>query len=255
MTLRQSGPRDNAFDVSRLHVKQPPVDHLTHLREFGLSAVVDAVPADLAAGAADDLLALHHGVWGNQASSATGRRAQRHLAWRLDEAPDSVRSILAHPSIRSIAADAYGRDDIRFTAWVIFYRPPGEQGTFWHSDAGFIPIDGPILQFWMPVIEPRSAQGLLFRSDDPADANVYSFGGMTPGALSYHAVDTMHAGRTYDEMTLALSFITHVDGSRLRSSDDPLHAHGRELFRSRIFPDRAYGARAENANTPLLSEL
>jgi hypothetical protein len=245
----------NAYDPATLRAMAPPGDHVAFLSEHGFSAVADAVPADLAAAAGDDLLRLHHEVWGSGRSSAPERREERHLAWRLDEAPDSVIDLLAQESLHRIVHEGYGRDDVRFATWVIFYRPAGEPGTFWHADAGFIPISGPILQYWLPVIPAPTAQGLLYRSRQTGDSETYTFSGMTPGALSYHDVNAEHAGQTYDEMTLAVSFITYLDGAHLASDDRPLFTDGRERYRRRIFPDRAYGARAVNAVTPLLTEI
>jgi hypothetical protein len=245
----------NDYDPATLHVMAPPLDHVAFLSEHGFSAVADAVPADLAAAAGADLLRLHHGVWGSSASTVTDRREERHLAWRLDEAPDSVIDLLGQESLHRIVYEGYGRDDVRFATWVIFYRPAGEPGTFWHADAGFIPITGPVLQYWLPVIAAPTEQGLLYRSRQTGDAESYTFSGMTPGALSYHDVNAEHAGQTYEEMTLAVSFITYLDGARLESDDRPLFTDGRERYRRRIFPDRAYGARAVNAVTPLLTEI
>lgn len=246
---------DNDYDAATLHVLPPQVDHATFLAEHGFSAVADAVPADLAVAAGDDLLRLHHEVWGSGRSTAVERREERHLAWRLDEAPDSVVALLAQESLHRIIYEGFGRDDVRFATWVIFYRPAGEPGTFWHADAGFIPLTGPILQYWLPIIPAPTEQGLLYRSRQRGDAETYTFSGMTPGALSYHDVNAEHAGQTYDAMTLAVSFITYLDGARLQSDDQPLFADGRERYRRRIFPDRAYGALAANAVTPLLADI
>lgn len=225
------------------------------LHQHGFSAVADAVPGDLARGTADDLLRLHHEVWGDSESSATERRAQRHLAWRLDEAPDSVLALLSHESLHRVVYEGYGRDDVRFATWVIFYRPAGEPGTFWHADAGFIPLTGTILQYWLPIIPAPTHQGLLYRSASAGDTDTYTFTQMTPGALSYHDAHAEHAGQTYEAMTLAISFITFLDGALVQSHDRPVFADGRERYRMRILPDRAYGAIARNAATPLLSEL
>jgi hypothetical protein len=247
--------RTNDYDPAALHVVAPPDDHAAFLGEHGFSAVADAVPADLAAAAGDDLLRLHHEVWGSARSTVTDRREERHLAWRLDEAPDSVIDLLAQESLHRIVYEGYGHDDVRFATWVIFYRPAGEPGTFWHADAGFIPLTGPILQYWLPVIPAPTEHGLLYRSRQTGDAETYTFSGRTPGALSYHDVHAEHAGQTYDALTLAVSFITYLDGARLESDDRPLFTDGRERYRRRIFPDRAYGAVAANAVTPLLADI
>lgn len=245
----------NDYDPAMLHVIPPPDDHASFLAQHGFSAVADAVPTDLAVAAGDDLLQLHHEVWGSGKSSVTERREERHLAWRLDEAPDSVVALLAQESLHRIVFEGYGRDDVRFATWVIFYRPPGEPGTFWHADAGYIPLTGPILQYWLPIIASPTQQGLLYRSRQTGESETYTFSGMTPGALSYHDVNAEHAGQTYDSLTLALSFITYLDGARLESDDRPLFTDGRERYRLRIFPDRAYGAVAANAVSPLLSDI
>lgn len=245
----------NDYDPATLHVLPPPADHVAFLGQHGFSAVADAVPADLAQAAGDDLLRLHHEVWGSGRSSATERREERHLAWRLDEAPDSVIALLAQESLHRIVHEGYGRDDVRFATWVIFYRPAGEPGTFWHADAGYIPLTGPVLQYWLPIVASPTERGLLYRSRQSGEADTYTFSGMTPGALSYHDVNAPHAGQTYDEMTLAVSFITYLDGARLESHDFPLFTDGRERYRKRIFPDRAYGALAANAVTPLLGDI
>lgn len=245
----------NDYDPATLHAMAPPQDHVSFLAEHGFSAVADAVPADVAVAAGDDLLRLHHEVWGSGQSSATERREERHLAWRLDEAPDSVVALLAQESLHRVIYEGYGRDDVRFATWVIFYRPAGEPGTFWHADAGYIPLTGPVLQYWLPIIASPTEHGLLYRSKQTGDAETYTFSGMRPGALSYHDVHAQHAGQTYDQMTLAVSFITYLDGALLESHDRPLFTDGRERYRRRIFPDRAYGAKAVNAVTPLLSEI
>lgn len=245
----------NDYDPDALVVLEPPEDHAGFLGRHGFSAVAASVAPEIAAAAADDLLRLHHDVWGSKASSATERREERHLAWRLDEAPASVRSILVQDSLHRLVYEAYGRHDIRFATWVIFYRPAGEPGTFWHADAGFIPLSGPILQFWLPIIATPNEQGLLYRSRETGASLTYTFSGMTPGALSYHDVHAEHAGQTYEAMTLALSFITYVDGARLESDDRPLYQDGRERYRRRILPERAYGAVAATAGTPLLSDI
>ncbi|MFM7596976.1 MAG: hypothetical protein ACKO70_01170 [Actinomycetota bacterium] len=246
---------DNSYDPATLHVLPPPADHVGFLAEHGFSAVANAVPADVAIAAGDDLLRLHHEVWGSGRSSATERRDERHLAWRLDEAPDSVIDLLSQESLHRVIYEGYGRDDVRFATWVIFYRPAGEPGTFWHADAGYIPLTGPVLQYWLPVIPSPTEQGLLYRSRQTGEAETYTFSGMTPGALSYHDVNAEHAGQTYDQLTLAISFITYLDGAFLESDDHYLFTDGRERYRRRIFPDRAYGARAVNKVTPLLSEI
>lgn len=245
----------NDYDPRTLHIVAPPRDHVAFFGEHGFSAVADAVPADLAAAAGEDLLRLHHEVWGADRSTVTDRREARHLAWRLDEAPESVVDLLAQQSLHRIVYEGYGRDDVRFATWVIFYRPAGEAGTFWHADAGFIPLTGPILQYWLPIIPSPTEQGLLYRSRQTGDAETYTFSGMTPGALSYHDVNAEHAGQTYDQMTLAVSFITYLDGAHPESDDRPLFTDGRERYRRRIFPDRAYGAIAANNVTPLLSDI
>ncbi|MFM7212333.1 MAG: hypothetical protein ACKOYQ_10100 [Actinomycetota bacterium] len=246
---------DNSYDPATLHVLTPPTDHVAFLAENGFSAVANAVPPDLAVAAGDDLLRLHHEVWGSGRSSATERREERHLAWRLDEAPDSVIDLLTQESLHRVIYEGYGRVDVRFATWVIFYRPAGEPGTFWHADVGYIPLTGPILQYWLPIIPSPTEQGLLYRSRQTGEADTYTFSGMTPGALSYHDVNAEHAGQTYDQLTLALSFITYLDGALLESDDHYLFTDGRERYRRRIFPDRAYGARAVNKVTPLLSEI
>lgn len=245
----------NDYDPTTLRVIDPPRDHVAFLTEHGFSAVADAVPADLAAAAGDDLLRLHHEVWGSGRSTVTERREERHLAWRLDEAPETIIELLRQESLHRIVYEGYGRDDVRFATWVIFYRPAGETGTFWHADAGFIPLTGPVLQYWLPIIAAPNEQGLLYRSRQTGDAETYTFSGMTPGALSYHDVNAQHAGQTYDQLTLAVSFITYLDGARVESHDFPLFTDGRERYRKRIFPDRAYGAVAANVVTPLLADI
>jgi hypothetical protein len=194
-------------------------------------------------------------VWGNTVSTVTDRREERHLAWRLDEAPESLMALLGQESLHRVVYEGYGRDDVRFATWVIFYRPAGEPGTFWHADAGYIPLTGPVLQYWLPIIPAPTEQGLLYRSRRTGHTETYTFKGMRPGSLSYHDVHAEHAGQTYDDMSLAVSFITYLDGARIESDDFPLFADGRERYRRRIFPDRAYGAVARNSVTPLLSDL
>jgi hypothetical protein len=201
------------------------------------------------------LTKLQRDTWGDEPSSTQERQAKRSLSWTFDEAPAELRRILLDPAIKEIVYRAHGTDNVRFAAWVIFHRPAGEAGTFWHSDAGHMAFSGNIVQYWMPLSALPGEQGLMFEGDLGFGKTPYTFGELRPGDLTMHRQTVNHAGQTYPANTIGVSFITYEDGASLEDHQVPVFHFARLQMMQRLFPGAAFGDLAVGPHTPLLRDL
>jgi len=222
--------------------------------QYGFSCARDVVPSSQCVAAGATLTQLQRDTWGDAPSSTQERQAKRSLSWTFDEAPPELRRILLDPAIKDIVYRAHGTQDVRFAAWVIFHRPAGEAGTFWHSDAGHMAFGGNIVQYWMPLAPLPGEQGLMFEGDLGDGVAPYTFGDLRPGDLTMHRQTVKHAGQTYPADTIGVSFITYEDGAVLEDHQVPVFHHARLQMMERLFPGATFGDPATGPLTPLLRD-
>jgi hypothetical protein len=232
-----------------------PEEPMPFFRQHDFTCVRNVVPADVALAAGPVLTRLQKENWGDGPSSTQARQGKRSLTWTFDEAPPELRQLLLDPALLGLVYEAHGTQDVRFAAWVIFHRPGGEMGTFWHSDAGHMAFGGNVVQFWMPLAPLPGDEGLMFVGDLGDGPTPITFGNLRPGDMTMHRQRVLHAGQTYPEDTIGVSFITYADGVILEDHPMPVFHGARLQMIDRLFPGATFGDRAEGPLTPLLRDL
>ena len=222
-------------------------DPIGFFRQHDFSCLRGVIDPSLCAAAVADAVTVQR--------TAMDARSNPDGVWRLDEASPSLRAIFASESLRDAVVAAHGTADVHFACWVVFERPAGASGTMWHRDAEFVPFQGDVVQFWLPLLPLPGGIGLKFvDAATGADAPI-AFGNLQPGDMTCHRQTVVHAGQTYDADTCGLSFITFGAGAVLEDSDAPLPHQKRMGMMTRLFPDQAFGEVAGGAGTPLLVDI
>lgn len=260
LTSRSSGLTSGAAPARPSNAGDPiPLDHLDDPIEFfhrhGFSCARGIASPHEALAAGPVVQALQEQTWGQGDTTTEGRQQKRSLLWRIDEAPLPVLRLFTSPATLDLVFAAHQTTNVRFAAWVIFHRPGGSEGTFWHSDAGHMALEGNIVQFWMPLSELPNGQGLKFKGNLGDGEQIYTFSSMNPGDVTMHRQSTPHAGQTYAHSTTGLSFITFEDGARLEDHDFPVFHQARLQMLDRLFPGASFGDAAESEFTPYLRDV
>lgn len=231
-----------------------PLDALAFYRWHGFSAVRGVLDPHLVARAAQEARDLYDSVWGVEPGTMAEKYGRRHPAWRLDEAPPAIRTIIGEPGIAEMLCQAYGAP-ARFAAFEVFVRAPGQQGTDWHTDHPYIPVSDEVIQVWMPLIATESGRSLNYVTDLGRGPVGARFAGMQPGDIAFHQYDVAHSGQTYPDASVAVTLVTFVDGSVLEPGDTRASVLGRNAFRQRVFPDLEWGELVDTPQSPLMLDL
>lgn len=223
-------------------------------REHGFTCFRGVLARETAIAAEPAVRRIQDETWSGAESTAQ-RQAQRSLMWPMHEAPAELAQIFASPSLKDLIFQAHGSRDVRYLGWVIFHRPGGEEGTFWHTDIGHMPFSGDIIQYWMPLTALPNGQGLMFHRDMGSGPTIHSFSDMQPGDVSIHRHTVWHAGQTYPEATTGISFITFRPGPSLEDSPNPVYHQARLAAIDALFPGLSFGDAAESDLTPAVQEF
>lgn len=246
--------RDLPGNFGEPRVLAGPESPYEFMSEHGFSCLRGLVDPTLVSAAAPVIRDLQERNWPG-AHSTSERQSQKSLIWPVTQAPPELLQILSAPTVVEAVTRAHGSADVRVLGWVIFHRPAGEEGTFWHNDSGHMPFGGDIVQYWLPLTPLPTGQGLKFQRDLGDGGRVYTFGDMAPGDMSLHRQNVWHAGQTYAEDTTGVSFITYRSGAILEDHPDPVFQEARKQAIQVLFPGASFGDLAVSAMTPTIHDL
>jgi hypothetical protein len=151
-------------------------------------------------------------------------------------------AILCSASLGGLAAEAFGRRNVRLIAGTAYIKPPGAPGSFWHQDLWFFPIaDASIVTLWLPLAPVE---------DDRAPL-IYARGSHRRGFVDWRSEAAPDRWPLHRMSPMSVGDVAIHDGWTLHGSDVNARREPREALGLVYLLDGTYFAtRAELQREP-----